>query len=433
MCPRWPRRFLPVVLLVLVGSSVGLRAFDKADRERARDMVDSIRNVIKGSYYDPHYQGIDIDQHFAAVKTQLETADSFGQAFALIAQSLLDFGDSHTFFLPPTIATTFEYGWRMQAIGDRCYIVAVNPASDAAEKGLRPGDQLLKIQLTTPTRATMWRTKYLFYSLYPQPSVKMVVRSPAGEQRELVVAAKMASRPRVFELRPEHLNHPITLYGAEPRVERESVRIREVAIWKLPTFEFPAGDVDRLVDGATRNARSLVLDLRGNAGGYIETLERVAGRLFTRKVTLAQRAGRHALPPIVAHPKKPFTGPLVVIVDSDTSSAAEILARAIQLEGRGVVIGDRSAGRVMQSHVVPLPLTGRGAITIFYVSVTDADVIMGDGKTLEHVGVTPNEILLPRPEDFATGRDPVLARAAEVAGLALDATSAGAMFPIEWK
>lgn len=430
-------RFLAFSTLILLGATAGVRAvdsdFDKADRERAVNMVEAIEGIIRDSYYDPRFQGIDLDEHFAKVRERLETAESYGQTFAIIAQSLLDFHDSHTYFLPPTLTTTFDYGWRMQAVGDRCYVVGVEPASDAAAKGLRPGDQLLKLQLTTPTRATMWRTKYQFYSLYPQPVVRVVVRSPAGAQREIIVEAKITKRPPVIELGPQHFNRPITIYGDTVKVERESVRIREVALWKLPSFEFPAADVDHLVDGATLHASSLILDLRGNSGGYIDTLERLASRLFLRDVTLGERIGRKAMAPIVARTKRPFTGRLLVLVDSDTSSAAEILARAVQLEGRGIVIGDRTAGRVMQSHLVPVPIPAdRGAVMLFFVSVTDADVFMKDEKSLEHVGVTPDALRLPAPEDLAAGRDPVLAYAASLLGVNLDPQSAGAMFPIQW-
>jgi hypothetical protein len=59
-------------------------------------------------------------------------------------------------------------------------------------------------------------------------------------------------------------------------------------------------------------------------------------------------------------------------------------------------------------------------------------MIMVDGKSLEHVGITPDEILLPTADDLATGRDPLLARAAALVGAKLEATTAGKLFPVEW-
>ena len=72
-------------------------------------------------------------------------------------------------------------------------------------------------------------------------------------------------------------------------------------------------------------------------------------------------------------------------------------------------------------------------VSFYGASITNADVIMKDGKSLEHVGVTPDELLLPTAADLAANRDPVLSHAAELVGLKLDSDAAGKLFPIEWR
>ena len=112
---------------------------------------------------------------------------------------------------------------------------------------------------------------------------------------------------------------------------------------------------------------------------------------------------------------KTFSGKIVVLLDSESGSAAELFARVMQLEKRGIVVGDRSSGKVMEGRLHPHDVgTMKGTFT-FAVSITEADLLMVDGRSLENVGVIPDERVIPLATDLAVGRDPVLARGAELA------------------
>jgi carboxyl-terminal processing protease len=179
-----------------------------------------------------------------------------------------------------------------------------------------------------------------------------------------------------------------------------------------------------------RSHKKLIIDLRGNSGGYEITLLRIIGNLFDHDVKVGDIQRRKETKALTARTRgeKIFQGQLIVLVDSVSASSSEILARVVQLEKRGVVVGDRTAGAVMRARVYEHEV-GLTTAAFFAMSVTDADVKMSDGKSLEKNSVIPDEIKLPTGADLATRSDPVLSYAAKLAGVAIDANKAGALFP----
>lgn len=123
-----------------------------------------------------------------------------------------------------------------------------------------------------------------------------------------------------------------------------------------------------------------------------------------------------------------FPGKLIVLVDSQSASAAELFARVMQLEKRGTVIGDRTSGKVMEAKNFQFFSSGMD----YGAEITVANAVMSDGKSLEHHGVDPDEQVFPQPSDIEAGRDPVLAHAAQELGLTLSPEQAGKLFPYEW-
>jgi C-terminal processing protease CtpA/Prc len=275
---------------------------------------------------------------------------------------------------------------------------------------------------------------YYYSRLAPQAISELVLKDPAGQQREVKIDAQVQQQKRVLDLtqgsdiwqmiREEE--------NADHQVRQRYVENGDLMIWKMPGFFLTDGEVADLFSIA-RKHKALVLDLRGNPGGAIVTLEQMLGSVFDHDVKIADRIGRKELKPQMAktHGKHTFDGKLIVLIDSDSASCAELFARVIQLESRGTVIGDRSSGSVMEARHYS---ESQGADTkiLYAFSVTDADLIMKDGKSLEHAGVVPDEVVLPTAKELAEGKDPALARAAELAGVHLDAAQAGKIFPFEW-
>ncbi len=205
----------------------------------------------------------------------------------------------------------------------------------------------------------------------------------------------------------------------------------DLEILKMPEFFFNENEAEDMVNRA-RKHKALIIDLRSNPGGAVISLKALLGRMFENDIKIGDRVERNKTEKMDAKSHhNPFTGKLVVLVDSRSASCSELFARMVQIEKRGVVIGDHSSGSVMESLHYNYQ-TGLDIVAFFGASITDADVVMTDGKSLEHVGVTPDEVMVPTAADLANGRDPVLAHAAETLGFKISPEDAGKFFPYEW-
>jgi C-terminal processing protease CtpA/Prc len=409
--------------------------FDSLQRERARQMLRDLRDAIEHHYYDPQFHGVDLEARFKEADTRLQSVDNLGAALTTIGQVVDALKDSHTFFMPPSRNTHREYGYMLEMIGERCFITAVRPDRDASEK-LSPGDEVLTWQGFVPTRETLPTMSYIFNTLLSLPVMNLTVRGTDGTTRKIDVSPKVIQEKRILDMNDD--NDFWKMVRDEESGDREN-RQRTVSfsnqllIWKMPEFDLTDEGVDRLIKEA-RKYPALIIDLRGNPGGYIRTLERLVGGVMDHDVIIAKRVGRKSdLKPEFAKSRgNGFSGKLTVLVDSRSASAAELFARVVQLEHRGTVLGDHSSGLVMESRHYSFH-QGTSTMIFYGASITDADLIMADGKSLEHSGVAPDEVILPSSADLAASRDPVLARAASLSGVELDAARAGRLFPIEWR
>ena len=166
------------------------------------------------------------------------------------------------------------------------------------------------------------------------------------------------------------------------------------------------------LDGLVRQgARALVVDLRGNAGGYVHELAAALGALLPPGRPILRetsRGGRTETVYTAGRPVLPAGWPVVVLVDEATASAAELLAAALREHLRAPVVGTPTAGAVEASVV--LDLSDGSAL-----SVTVQRLATGLGQRLEGVGLRPDHAVALAAADLDRGLDTQLLRALTVA------------------
>lgn len=427
-----------LLAIFLLPTNTAGQTLSSNDRSVGHIMLKNVKDAIKKNYYDPNFHGVNLDETFKAADEKINQATSNGQVFGIIAQAVRSLNDSHTSFRPPQRALRVSYDWQIQMIGDHCYIMAVKPGTDAEAKGLKAGDILHVMDGYKVTRENFELLNYLYNALQPQPALSLVVQSPGEGPRKVDFKASTRQGKKALDLTTDTGGD----YWDLVREEQEFDRLYEhrfkgfgddLFIWKMPQFDMPVLQVNEFMQKTTKY-KTLILDLRGNPGGYVETLLRLIGDLFEQDVKVGDRKQRKETKPMVAKTRGHdiFKGQLIVLLDNGSASAAELLARVAQIEKRGIVIGDRSAGAVMESKRYRFEI-GEGNVTYYSASITDADIIMTDGASLEHEGVKPDKLMLPTGADLRDHLDPVLSYAASLAGVKLDPKEAGALFPIRWK
>ena len=290
-------------LLLAAGPRCGSAQDLDFQRGRAHAMLHMVRDDIRKSYYDSTYHGVDLAARAAVADARLDSATSVGQMFGAIEQLVLELNDSHTAFIPPERVTRVDYGFLATPIAGGVYVTAVRPKSGADSAGLRPGDRILRYQSFQPTRTSLRTIDFIYEVLYPMRTLELGVQHPGGAPQTLAVPA-MLHRDRQFidltnsaQVQPLILNYENELR----RIRNRSAVVDSVFVWKMFEFDDVSG-MDDMMKKARRYP-ALVLDLRGNPGGYVSALERLAGHFVDSATVLSIKRFRNKVDTTWARPR----------------------------------------------------------------------------------------------------------------------------------
>jgi carboxyl-terminal processing protease len=149
-----------------------------------------------------------------------------------------------------------------------------------------------------------------------------------------------------------------------------------------------------------QNVKGVVVDLRGNGGGYLTAAQDVAGLWLNDKVVVSERTNGKVVDELKSSTNAILNGlPTVLLVNGSSASASEIVAGALQDYGAATLIGEKTFGKGTVQKVLDL-----GAGT--KLKVTVARWYTPHGKNITKEGISPNQAVGLTSEDADAGKDP---------------------------
>ena len=196
----------------------------------------------------------------------------------------------------------------------------------------------------------------------------LTVAAPGQPPRQLTVRRRRVEVPSVDQVSIVDPQYGVG-YFRLTCFQKTTARDLDAALWKLHR----------------EGMKSLVIDVRGNPGGLLVSAVEVADRFVERGVIVSTR-GRSPQEDFTysAHEQAKWQMPLVVIIDQDSASAAEIFAGAIRDHHRGTIVGVRSFGKGSVQGIFPLEESNAG------VRLTTAKFYSPSGRPYSRVGVEPD-------------------------------------------
>lgn len=327
-----------------------------------------------------------------ASTTAPETDDKIWNAIAGLAAS---YGDPYTVFMPPQEAKVFQedisgnfsgVGMEIGVKDSVLTVIAPLKGTPAERAGIRSGDQVLLIDETSTE------------GLSSDQAVKLI-RGPKGT----TVKFKMLREGELLDI----------------SVVRDTIEVptltnnlnNETGIYTIALYTFTANSGDlfskALKDYNTSGADKLIIDLRGNPGGYLEASVSMASHFLPEGTTVVTEDYKGKRENVVHRTSGmqnvPNSAKIAILIDQGSASASEILAGALQDEGRATLIGTRSFGKGSVQELVEID---GGAL-----KVTVARWLTPSGRSISDGGLTPDILVERTRADFDAGKDPQMERA----------------------
>ena len=177
-----------------------------------------------------------------------------------------------------------------------------------------------------------------------------------------------------------------------------------IGIMTITRFDEQTGQLARQAAESfkSQNVKSVILDLRGNGGGYLTAAQDVVGLWENNKTVVTEKTNGKVVDSLKSGTSPVLEGlPTVVLVNASSASASEITAGALQDYGTAKLVGEKTFGKGSVQKLLSMP---GGA----ELKVTVAKWYTPNDKNINKEGITPDKVVTLSTDDINAGRDPQL-------------------------
>ncbi|MDO8507431.1 MAG: S41 family peptidase [bacterium] len=307
-------------------------------------------------------------------------------------------GDPYTEFFTPDEAKNFEndlsgtfsgIGAEIGIKNDKLTVIAPLPDSPAAKAGLKAGDYIKKINDESTTGM-------------PVDTAVMKIRGQEGTDVKLTISR--ADKDQDYTIKRAKIDVKSVKYSIDNGILKITVS----------RFDKDTATLIREAEdaGMSQNVRGVVLDLRNNPGGLLDSAIDVSSEFIEKGTVVSEKeekSGKSTASKASGNGKMTDKGkyPLVVLINKGSASASEIVAGAIHDNGRGQLVGEKSFGKGSVQELENLPDGSELKITV-------AHWYTPKNININKAGITPDVVVELTDADFNANRDPQMDKALEI-------------------
>jgi carboxyl-terminal processing protease len=439
------QRFLRLPLLFLVVLVIAPSAWSNAEEKRSEHLetFDAAWTIIDESHFEPNLQHVDLTAVRDEFRPRAAAARNIQDLRGVIEAMLETLGHSHMGLIPLETAETLsggleeadenglaarngsregEPGFEFRLVNGEPLVTRVDPEGPAGKAGVKTGwiiksvsgEQTSELLPASLPEVESHRAQYLAWNLIRakllgRPGTSVTIDFETADEarsvtlkrrREVGLPTKLGYLPPFYS----HFEKELL------RCEGSQVGLIRFNLWMIPVVS----ELDRAID-EYRAADGMILDLRGNLGGIGGMVLGVSGHFLNERVSLGTLRMRGNELSFFANPRRvdgagrrvePYAGPVAILIDGLSLSAAEIFAGGMQSIGRARLFGERSGGQALPAIWNKLP----NGDVLYHAF---GDFVTATGERLEGRGVIPDQTVSRTREDLLADRDTTLLAAME--------------------